>query len=66
MNLSDDQMDLLCKTVGIAKQKHYDSLKYLDPSSDRASFANGEIDDLTAVFAVIDGERDARRKAPTG
>jgi len=34
MILSDDQMDLLCKTVGIAKQKHYDMLKRLDPSSD--------------------------------
>ena len=63
MHLTDEQLDLLCKTVGIAKQKLYDSLKYLDPKSDRAHFSNEEIDELTAVFTVLDHERDARRKA---
>lgn len=63
MHLTNEQLDLLCKTVGIAKQKLYDSLKYLDPQSDRARFANEEIDELTAVFTVLDGERDSRRKA---
>ncbi len=66
MALTNDQLDLACKIVGIHKQKLYDTLRYLDESSPRAGFTNAEIDATTDLFSALDAERDARRLNQAG
>ena len=62
-HLSDDQLDLLCKTVSIAKQKLIDSMKHIPAESDRYRFNDREVDELGELYALLDDERTTRRKA---
>lgn len=66
MDLSNEQLNLISKHLGIAKQKLNESTEYLDPHSDRYKFNDQEADKLTEIIAVVDGEISRRRKEAVG
>ncbi len=63
MSFSDEQLDLLCKTVSISKQKLLETMKHISAESDRYRFNDNEVDELGELYALLDDERTKRRKA---
>ena len=63
MILTDEQLLLVSKHLGIAKQKLNETAQYLDPKSDRYRFNDIEADKLTELIAVFDEEHSNRRKS---
>ena len=62
MILTDEQLLLASKHLGIAKQKLNETASYLDPKSDRYRFNDVESDKLAELIAVLDEEHSSRRK----